>query len=165
MKEIKASDLRVGVVYHDTPKDNKIAFVFVKRTEDALWFVPLSPSDALKAVLYQTDESGMISFVDLDISKWYYDEEKHSPERMPNGLNDWAEIHHEIVSVITETLERPESEWGDNLRWYIDQSGTGGMYELGIDLTWAFACMHQDTVWGEDLDWSDTLEEFINSSL
>lgn len=78
--------------------------------------------------------------------------------------NDWAETHHAIVEEITiiQNSEDRESDAISNAR---DSNGTGGVWELGINLTNEFQKIHKDTKWGDLVDYYDTLEEFLNKKL
>lgn len=75
-------------------------------------------------------------------------------------LEDWAETHHVIVEAIVEAGE--ESNVINITR---EIQGMGGVWLLGIELTDKFEALHKDTVWGEDVDWLDTIHEFINEEL
>ena len=75
-------------------------------------------------------------------------------------LENWAETHHQIVEAITEAKD--ESHVINIIR---EMEGIGGVWMLGIELTDKFEALHKDTVWGEDIDWLDTIEEFINQEL
>lgn len=75
-------------------------------------------------------------------------------------LLDWAETHHVIVEAIVEAGE--ESNVINITR---EIQGMGGIWFLGIELTNKFQDLHKDTIWGEDVDWFDTINEFIDKEL
>lgn len=79
---------------------------------------------------------------------------------LPIELESWAETHHEIVVAIHESNN---SETPSKLVEARQESqGTGGLYMLAIELTNSFESKYKDVSWGDELDWHDTLEEFIN---
>ena len=83
-------------------------------------------------------------------------------KQFPNGFEDWAETHHEVVAEIL--VEGTSSERIESI---IQEKGSGGLYELGIELTEAFETQNKGVVWGseEGLDYYDTIEDFLSSSL
>lgn len=76
-------------------------------------------------------------------------------------LTSYLETHFEIVSAITisEVLDQSKTK---QIR---DTEGQGGLYEFAKELTDEFENQYKDVVWGEELDWSDTLEEFLKDRL
>lgn len=80
-------------------------------------------------------------------------------KRFPNGFESWVETHHEIVKAITEYLDsghKCETIW----RRYEEQ-GTGGMYELGIELTDIFENKYKGREW--DGEFFETIAEFMST--
>lgn len=79
-----------------------------------------------------------------------------------NGVTSFMETHHEVVAAITLSLE--ESPEGDNVavRRYKEQ-GTGGMYELALELTYKFELMHALRQW--DGEFFDEIESFMENEL
>ncbi len=73
-------------------------------------------------------------------------------------LTAYLETHFEIVQFIT----RKENESSDNIvKRTASDSGTGGLYELAKKWTDEFEAKYKDTLWGEELDFFDTIEEFL----
>jgi len=72
---------------------------------------------------------------------------------------DYLETFYEVVAYFysdpnNECLELVEHE-----------KGRGGMWELAESLTDEFQELHKDTNWGEELDWHDTLDQFLTEKL
>lgn len=73
-------------------------------------------------------------------------------------LTTYLETHFEIVQFIT----RKENESSDNIvKRIASNSGTGGLYELAKEWTDEFEAKHKYTIWGEELYFFDTIEEFL----
>jgi hypothetical protein len=86
-----------------------------------------------------------------------------SSKHLPIEFDCWHETHFEIVSAIA--LELNKDEPCGTIQLIHALQGHGGMYELAKDMTDEFQTLHADTVWGEDLDFRDEIESFINSEL
>jgi hypothetical protein len=71
----------------------------------------------------------------------------------------YLETHFEVVSVIINSTEY------NTIKEVYDNQGTGGLYELAKDWTDEFEKKFQDVVWGEDLDYFDTIDAFLNNKL
>ena len=91
-------------------------------------------------------------------------------KNFPNGFTSWMETHHEIVleihNIEIET-SFPVHEYNENnivIKTRSEQ-GTGGIYELAETLTDKFEMKYQGVVWGEELEFFDTLESFIEEEL
>jgi len=81
-------------------------------------------------------------------------------KKMPNGLTSWIETHHEIVKEISNRLVGLE----DNLPTKVmSLRGTGGIYELGEDLTDKFEKLNISREW--DGDFFDEIERFCIKEL
>lgn len=81
-------------------------------------------------------------------------------------LDEHLEIHHDIVEAIVHAEFNAENYGGQNLVTITSESqGKGGLYELGISLTAKFVEEYKDTVWGEELEYLDTMEEFLKKEL
>lgn len=76
----------------------------------------------------------------------------------PNGFEDWSETHYEMVAHLNET-ELIEGSMAERKRY---EQGVGGLYLLATALTDEFEEKYKGVVWGEELDYHDTLEEFLN---
>ena len=72
-------------------------------------------------------------------------------------LEEWAETHYEIMAAI----ERVEDETEGIVNEMHTQYGIGGKWRLAFELTNEFIELYSDVVWGEELDWFDTLEQFL----
>ena len=84
---------------------------------------------------------------------------------MTNGFRSWAETHHEVVTIVTYLLDR-DTEIGQMprlLEEIFTNEGTGGLYDLCIDLTTEFESIHEGRVW--DGDWLDAVIEFVNEKI
>ena len=75
------------------------------------------------------------------------------------SIEDYLETHYEIVS----TLERMLDMEGSLAEIYKYNYGIGGMYELAKKMTEDFQGQYKLTMWGQELDWNDTLHSFITS--
>jgi hypothetical protein len=85
---------------------------------------------------------------------------------MSNGFRSWAETHHEIVTIVTYQLDRDTEIFGGMprlLEEIMSTEGTGGLYDLCIDLTTEFESIHEGRVW--DGDWLDAVIEFVNEKI
>jgi hypothetical protein len=79
-------------------------------------------------------------------------------------MEDYLETHFEVVSYITSVMTNihPTTNWNKTpicLRF--EEQGTGGLYLLAKEWSDEFSDIHKDTLWGEDLDWNDALNEFF----
>lgn len=79
-----------------------------------------------------------------------------------NGIESWIETHHEVVSRIAIYLNRNHNLEGVIGRRYEEQ-GTGGMYELGQELTDKFEAEHEGALW--DGNYFDEIEKFLDREL
>lgn len=87
---------------------------------------------------------------------------------MPNGALEWAETHHEIVSFIALRLEKHEGEYLNSTCPVVlrhEEHGTGGLYELGIEWTDEFEKKYAGVAWGEELEYFDEMEKFLESKI
>ena len=69
------------------------------------------------------------------------------------------ETHYEIVAAFYTHQESPK------LIDIEENKGRGGMYMYAQELTEEFHEKYKDTLWGEELDWHDTLDEFLKEKL
>lgn len=75
---------------------------------------------------------------------------------------DFLEAHFEMTALIMEHLNLHYLE--DNFSLVLlthSQQGRGGLWGLAERWTKEFQETFGDVVWGEDLDWIDTLEKFF----
>lgn len=79
----------------------------------------------------------------------------------PNGFANWYETHHIIVAAIEKTIDIEDSPAWKRFK----RQGTGGMWELGEELTDLFEETYKGIEWGNGPDWSDTLDIFIHNQL
>jgi hypothetical protein len=86
---------------------------------------------------------------------------KKSKDVLKHGFRDWAETHHEVVCTIHALIDNDTIP--SRLQNILDTEGTGGLYDLGIDLTNDFENTYVGRVW--DGDWIDTIIEFVNTKL
>lgn len=87
----------------------------------------------------------------------------NTEEKFPNGIENYLETHFEIVQAITLEYMNPEPR--GRVQEEHDERGHGGLYMLAEELTDKFEQQYRNVQWGEDLDWFDTLEVFIENEL
>lgn len=75
-------------------------------------------------------------------------------------LTSYLETHFEVVSQIV--LWEEISAEGNLIKIARQKKGQGGVYELAKEWTDEFETKYKDIIWGEDLDYFDTIEEFLN---
>ena len=80
----------------------------------------------------------------------------------PKGFTSWHETHFEVVMFINSRDEY-YYDGCDKEVVYIrrQEQGQGGIYELASEWTDEFEEQYKDIVWGEDLDWFDTIEDWL----
>lgn len=79
-------------------------------------------------------------------------------------LTEYLETHFEVVARISYIIDEDFKPSKKVARIYAE-FGHGGMYELAKDLTDKFHSKYKDTVWGEELDWIDTMWDFLHREL
>lgn len=82
---------------------------------------------------------------------------------MNDAFRSWAETHHEIVTIVTYQLDEIYGQRPRLLDEILSTEGTGGIYDLCIDLTTEFEKIHEDRVW--DGDWLDAVIEFVQEKI
>lgn len=82
---------------------------------------------------------------------------------MTNGFRSWAETHHEIVTIINYQIDRDFGDVPSLLDEILSTEGTGGIYDLCIDLTTEFESINEGKVW--DGDWLDAVIEFVKEKI
>lgn len=85
---------------------------------------------------------------------------------MTNGFRSWAETHHEIVTIINYQIDRDVNIFGQMPRLLdeiLSTEGTGGIYDLCIDLTTEFETINDGRVW--DGDWLDAVIDFVKEKI
>ena len=90
-------------------------------------------------------------------------QDKVLEEKFPNGFTDWTETHHFVVQEITvaENLE----EVPDKVSGIRSEFGVAGLWEWSRDLTDKFEKENAGVVWGEEKDYHETFEAFIQKEL
>jgi hypothetical protein len=82
----------------------------------------------------------------------------------PNGFESWYETFFDITQAITMYMN--DESYDQDQKGLIEdrqrEQGIGGMYELTRELTDEFELKSQGVVWGEEAEYFDTIEEFIN---
>jgi hypothetical protein len=78
-------------------------------------------------------------------------------------LDAYLETHFEIVQAIT--IEWLKDEPKGKVKEKQEESGHGGLYELAKDLTDKFETLHENTEWGMELGYLETLENFLDEEL
>lgn len=92
-----------------------------------------------------------------------YLQDKVLEEKFPNGFTDWTETHHFVSQEITiaENLE----EVPDRVASIRSEFGVAGLWELSRNLTNKFEKENAGVVWGEDKDYHETFEAFIEKEI
>jgi hypothetical protein len=72
----------------------------------------------------------------------------------------YLETHY----VISNFIERNE-ECVESLEKIHNELGRGGLWDLAQQLTTEFEKTYEGVEWGLELDWNDTLEEFLNKKV
>lgn len=117
-------------------KKQKLSFLHIIDT--------LEPTSELKA-----DMDGILNLLDA-----VQDEQE---DKFPNGLSNWIETHHEIVSAIALNPEDAHNKVND-----IEATkGTGGLYEFAEALTDKFEQEHKGVEW--DGEWFNAIDEFLTN--
>lgn len=80
-----------------------------------------------------------------------------------NGTDSFLETYYNAVIALTE--KSYDEHCSDKVRDIYHDTGIGGMYDLAKDLTVKFEKEYKDVIWGEDLDFYDTFEKFIEREL
>lgn len=81
----------------------------------------------------------------------------------PNGFESWYEVHHEIVAEISK--QNSSDEPCKVVLDRVSDQGIGGLYELGKELTFKFENQYKGIIWGEELDFFETIELFIKKEI
>jgi hypothetical protein len=76
---------------------------------------------------------------------------------------DYLETYFEVVTFIEASLAKYDDNDLDVVCGTERHKGRGGLYELAEDWTTEFQTKYNETVWGEELEFYDTLEEFLNN--
>ena len=79
---------------------------------------------------------------------------------MDKNKESWHETHFDIVRAIVEN-----EETSPVIIKQLDEIGSGGLYDLANELTNKFESIHQNTIWGDELEYYNTMEEFIKYNL
>ena len=105
----------------------------------------------------QRDNSGLVDEADIYTSKISITQAV--------DMVEWAENHFEIVTAIQQQLNRDELD-GIGTAWKVEnEQGRGGLYELSVKLTNKFMAKYADIIWGEEIEYDDTMEQFIKDEL
>jgi hypothetical protein len=76
-----------------------------------------------------------------------------------NGFTSWHETHFEVVDFLTrERLKEPMEGKALEVQ---ESQGTGGFYELAEQWTDEFELKYKGVEWGVELEYFDTIEEFL----
>jgi hypothetical protein len=78
-------------------------------------------------------------------------------------LIEYLEYHFDIVEAISNDMDY--DKFSKKIEANFIQFGTGYKYELAKQLTDKFHNLYKDTEWGIELDYSDTMEKFIETEL
>ena len=81
------------------------------------------------------------------------------------NLDDYLETHFDVVAYITDHL----NNYWDGLAndtviiKHYESWGSGGMYDLAKEWTDIFMRDYKDVEWGNELEYYDTIEEFLSN--
>jgi hypothetical protein len=81
--------------------------------------------------------------------------------RFPNGFDDWASTHHEIVKELTLKLEHGEAL--PKLE-QMNSNGCGNMWEYSMRLAFKFEELHEGRPW-EQGEFDNEMTKFLNIQL
>lgn len=80
----------------------------------------------------------------------------------PNGFTSWHETHFEVVEHISACLR---ADKGNTIAEKTQaEGGHGALYELAEKLTNEFENKYKGTAWGQDIEFFDTIEAFLEES-
>ena len=104
--------------------------------------------------------------LNLDVANKLISQIEFSAEKTKKeDLNDYLEAYFDTVQFITDCLDR---QCGDDRlanvvskRQY--EQGSGGTYELAKEWTDEFTEKYKDVAWGEEIEYYDTIEEFLTN--
>ncbi len=84
-------------------------------------------------------------------------------KQFPNGFTAWHETHFDVVSEISRinALDEPYGLVEER----VSKQGLGGLYELAQELTDEFESKYKGVEWGVEMEYFDTIEEFLNEKL
>jgi len=89
---------------------------------------------------------------------------KESTEKVfPNGFTSWNYTHYDIASEITR-INHLDKPFGLVER-IVSKEGLSGLYGLAEELTDEFELKYKGVAWGLELEYYDTIEEFLNEKL
>ncbi len=78
-------------------------------------------------------------------------------------LESYLEVHYEIVQAIT--IEWIKDKPQGRVLQAQEENGHGGLYMLAKELTDKFQEKYENVIWGVELEYFDTIEEFIQTEL
>ena len=79
----------------------------------------------------------------------------------PSGIAELLEVHYDI----SVELQRQANIEDSPIQQAYQAQGRGGMYELAMELTMKFTKQYGNVAWGEELDYTDTMESFLEQEL
>jgi hypothetical protein len=82
-------------------------------------------------------------------------------KQFPNGFENWAETHHEVVSAITLIMNK--DNYPIIIQEILHSQGTGGIWEFCIKLTDEFEKLNEGREW--DGEFYEEIEQFIHSKI
>jgi hypothetical protein len=74
---------------------------------------------------------------------------------------DYLETYFEVVEFIQDRISHYDEQDLDAVGNAEFHKGRGGLYELAEEWTTEFQTKYHEVVWGEELEFYDTLEEFL----
>jgi hypothetical protein len=81
------------------------------------------------------------------------------------NLEDLLETHFEIATRLEQMTELDYEQQPEKFAERYLNYGRGGLYLISQKLSLEFEKKYKDVNWGEDLDWVETIEEFLNEKL
>lgn len=117
----------------------------------------MTPNEFVNHCRFLGQQDGPIDYkaIVLDIMEKARDIDTH--ERISS---DYLETHYVISAYI--------DKYQDLIQSLIDiqfDCGMGGLWMEAERLTNEFQSLYDGTAWGEELDWHDTLDQFLNEKL
>jgi len=80
-------------------------------------------------------------------------------------LEDLLETHFEIATRLDYMASLSEEEQPKKFAEMYLNYGRGGLYMEAQKLSLKFQEIYKHTLWGEELDWIDTIETFLDKNL
>ena len=80
-------------------------------------------------------------------------------------MEELLETHFEMATRLEDMAQMDTDKTPLIFAIRYENEGRGGLYGMAKELATRFNEQYKDVVWGEDLDWIDTIETFLNENL